>query len=420
MTTPDSVPPTIGPFKVCEQIGSGANASVYRAYNEAANLTVAIKVFDLEKLDKPELITRFNREISLLKQIDHPLVSSFVGEIRDEKKCYMIIEYCDSGSMHNFVRTNGKLMEQIARRYFIQLIAVLDYLHRVKRIAHRDLKLENVLLDKYFNIRLIDFGLSNLFQDDLTKFNSQVGSPAYVPPEIIKGEPYTKSADIWSAGVLLFAITNGCLPFLSSDYKELANKVLFATPEFSSNITSMLKDLLLKMLEKQPDKRITLEEIKQHPWFWNGHVHIDMFYSEVSAQNNVNDPNFKPNENVIKTLESLSIDTKDLTLKLRESKDDNDAVILYRALNKQTITENMRSVLISRPNSKLSRIKGSTPDVRKINIMEDVNTLSCSPKIDDNRSIQVERNRFVRPVAVRPVANRVIPNKGNVVVPEST
>jgi hypothetical protein len=169
--------------------------------------------------------------------------------------------------MLNYVNNNGPLEEGRARRYFCQLISALHYLHNVRFIAHRDLKAENVLLDRNDNIRLIDFGLSRAFTKGTPTLLTACGSPAYEAPEMIKGFSYTKAADMWSAGVLLYAIVAGRLPFDSENRQDLLQKIVTEEPRYPSIMSRCLIDLLKRLLVKDPNGRITIDRIQEHPWF---------------------------------------------------------------------------------------------------------------------------------------------------------
>jgi serine/threonine protein kinase len=180
---------------------------------------------------------------------------------------------------------NGRLSEDQARRYFTQLLTVLEYLHSEQKVAHRDLKCENVLLDRYNNIRLIDFGLSNQFTDLNPQLRTACGSPAYAAPEMIQGNTYTYTADIWSAGILLFALVAGYLPFDDDRASGVLQKVVHSEVGYPAFISPQLRDLLQKMICKDPEERITLDMIKAHPWFSQSQYHLlkDVIHPESQA-----------------------------------------------------------------------------------------------------------------------------------------
>jgi serine/threonine protein kinase len=156
----------------------------------------------------------------------HPFVTELFQALDDDTNYYLVMEFVEHGNMLDYVNLNGRVNEDQARRFFTQLIWVLEYLHFERKVAHRDLKCENVLLDRYDNIRLIDFGLSTAFSDLNPQLATACGSPAYAAPEMVKGNQYTKSADIWSAGILLFAVCTGYLPFDDDNVERMLLKIV--------------------------------------------------------------------------------------------------------------------------------------------------------------------------------------------------
>jgi serine/threonine protein kinase len=260
-------PENIGVFTVRHLIGTGSFASVMLGEHSPSGIRVAIKVVDVESA-REELRTRFIRELSLLKQMDHPFICKLYQVIEQDHFVYLIQEYLENGTLFSYVNQQERMSELQARRLFTQLIAAVEYLHETKQVVHRDIKAENVLLDSYGNIRLIDFGLSNVFTSDDPMLHTACGSPAYVAPEMILGKPYTKSADLWSAGVLLYAMVIGELPFAeASNLQDSLRNVLADEPKYPDWISCTLADLLRKILTKDPERRIDLQHLKAHPWF---------------------------------------------------------------------------------------------------------------------------------------------------------
>lgn len=259
-------PVTIGNYSLLQLIGSGSFATVWLGEHKITGNKVAVKVISKTNMNSPQSITRFNREISLLKQLDHPFIAQLFDVIEDDEAYYLFMEYVDNCSLFTKVNIEGRLTENAARRYFCQLISALNYLHNEKFIVHRDLKPENILLDKYDNIRLIDFGLSNQFSKSSPNLNTACGSPAYAAPEMIQGYPYTKSADIWSAGVILYAMVAGTLPFDDQNVQILLQKVVYTNQTYPASMSRSLVDLLKRLLSKDPKKRLTISQIINHPW----------------------------------------------------------------------------------------------------------------------------------------------------------
>ena len=257
----------IGEYKLLSPIGEGSFATVRLAEHKVTHLKVAVKIVPRAHFFDPEAQKRFQREVDFIKDLEHPFIAEFFELLEDAKNFYVVMEYVENGNMLEFVNRNGELPEDTIRRYFFQLVAVLEYLHDVKRIAHRDLKAENVLLDRHDNIRLIDFGLSNMFSAENPYLKTACGSPAYASPEMVRGQPYTKAGDVWSAGILLYAMACGELPFEDDNIQRLLQKIIYTKPQFPSSMSPQLKDLITRMLTKEPEKRITLAKIKEHPWF---------------------------------------------------------------------------------------------------------------------------------------------------------
>ncbi|OHS98337.1 CAMK family protein kinase [Tritrichomonas foetus] len=185
--------------------------------------------------------------------------------MEDEKYFFIVMEYLENGTLLEYVNKNGPLSEDSASRVFSQLISVLDYLHNTMNIIHRDIKAENIMFDKNMNIRIIDFGFSKILSSNMQIVTTSCGSPGYASPELISGFPYRTSSDIWSAGIVLYAMTTGSLPFQSFNTQRSIELIMNSDPQYPSRLSSILVDLLDKLLTKDPDLRITLDQIKEHP-----------------------------------------------------------------------------------------------------------------------------------------------------------
>ena len=176
------------------------------------------------------------------------------------------MEYANGGELFDYIVANTRVKEEESCRFFQQIIAGVEYIHRLN-IVHRDLKPENLLLDHNKNLKIVDFGLSNTYKDgELLK--TACGSPCYAAPEMIAGKKYLgANVDIWSCGVILYALICGFLPFEDPNTANLYKKILngdFTVPKFVSNDA---KELLSRVLDTDPDKRAKVDEIKRHKWF---------------------------------------------------------------------------------------------------------------------------------------------------------
>ena len=215
--------------------------------------------------DDGKQLIRIQREIEIMKKARHPFITELYEVYENDDFVFLVMEYSPNGTILNHIRDIGAYSEHESAVIFSQLILAMKHLQRSCNVAHRDLKAENILFDIHQNIRVIDFGLSNSPNDD-NLMNTQCGSLDYASPEMILGKQYIYSSDIWSAGVVLFAMTTGHLPFEDSNMSRLAQRIIFKEIDYPTNLSRDLLDLLKKMLVKDPNQRINLDEIMRHPW----------------------------------------------------------------------------------------------------------------------------------------------------------
>ncbi len=182
------------------------------------------------------------------------------------------MEYVSCGDLLSFVRKRSKLNEKIAKFIFRQIIEALNYIH-LKGIVHRDIKLDNILIDLNNTIKVCDFGVSKQMKKGEIIYD-QCGTPAYIAPEILKNEGFQGgAADIWSAGIVLYAMVQGRVPFFSKDVQELYMMITKNQYSPLQKCSPDLEDLIKRTLEKDPKKRITGEQILNHPWMKNSNYH---------------------------------------------------------------------------------------------------------------------------------------------------
>jgi serine/threonine protein kinase len=332
----------VGSFILEKNVGAGAFASVWKARHKISNHVVAIKVIAKDGVSTPVARTRLQREISFLKRMEHPFVSEFFQDIDAPDSVFLVMEFAENGNLLDYVNSNGRLPEDQARRYFAQLVSVLEYLHFELKVAHRDLKCENVLLDRYNNIRVIDFGLSNQFTDVNPKLSTACGSPAYAAPEMVKGNAYTQAADIWSAGVLLFAIVAGYLPFDDDNIQRLLQKIVYTEVKYPAFMSPQLVDLLQKMICKDPERRISLDMIKNHPWFSQSEYNALLGESKIDAKRDGQDPVIE--KEIIDKMTQLGIDCHELHHSLLVG-DFTELTALYRIFRRVATTECLKDVM---------------------------------------------------------------------------
>ncbi|GLU22842.1 hypothetical protein SLE2022_388870 [Rubroshorea leprosula] len=270
----------LGRFEIGKLLGHGTFAKVYHARNVKTGEGVAIKVLDKEKILKGGLIAHIKREISILRRVRHPYIVQLFEVMATKSKIYFVMEYVRGGELFNKV-AKGRLREDVARKYFQQLISAVAFCH-ARGVYHRDLKPENLLLDENGNLKVSDFGLSavsdQIRQDGL--FHTFCGTPAYVAPEVLARKGYDASkVDLWSCGVILFVLMAGYLPFHDHNVMAMYKKIYrgeFRCPRwFSPELTKLLG----RFLDTNPDTRITIPEIMENRWFKKGFKHIK-FYIE--------------------------------------------------------------------------------------------------------------------------------------------
>ena len=218
--------------------------------------------------DHERILQGIEREIVIMKLIEHPNIMRLYDVWETSTELYLILEYVEGGELFDYICENGRLSTSEALGCFQQIITAVDYCHHFN-IAHRDLKPENLLLDGKKNIKVADFGMAAWQKSNSNgMLRTACGSPHYAAPEVIAGTPYDGSAsDIWSCGIILFALLAGRLPFDDDDLATLLEKVKIAKFEIPSHIDRQAQHLISRMLEKDVQKRITMPDILVHPFF---------------------------------------------------------------------------------------------------------------------------------------------------------
>ncbi|KAM3609065.1 uncharacterized protein V6R79_009338 [Siganus canaliculatus] len=258
----------VGPYRLEKTLGKGQTGLVKLGVHCVTCQKVAIKIVNREKLSESVLM-KVEREIAILKLIEHPHVLKLHDVYENKKYLYLVLEHVSGGELFDYLVKKGRLTPKEARKFFRQIMSALDFCHS-HSICHRDLKPENLLLDEKNNIRIADFGMASLQVGD-SLLETSCGSPHYACPEVIRGEKYDgRKADVWSCGVILFALLVGALPFDDDNLRNLLEKVklgVFHMPHF---IPPDCQNLLRGMIEVDATKRLTLEQIQKHTWYIGG------------------------------------------------------------------------------------------------------------------------------------------------------
>lgn len=253
----------IGKYQIIKTLGEGSFGKVKLAYFKRNK--VALKIIATNKLKQDDMRGRIDREIQFLRLLRHPHIIKLYDVIKSSEEIIMVMEYA-SNELFDYIIQREKLPENEARRFFQQIISAIEYCHRLK-IVHRDLKPENLLLDEKLNVKIADFGLSNIMQDG-NFLKTSCGSPNYASPEVISGKLYAgPEVDVWSCGVILYVMLCRRLPFDDESipvlFKNISNGV-YTLPNF---LSASAVDLIKKMLIVNPLNRITVDEIFEHEWF---------------------------------------------------------------------------------------------------------------------------------------------------------
>ncbi|OMJ71341.1 hypothetical protein SteCoe_30469 [Stentor coeruleus] len=267
----------------------------------------------------------------------HPNIISLYEIIETPKQLFLIMEYACGGELFDYIVARSKLKELQACIFFQQLLSGIEYLQKVG-VVHRDLKPENLLLDENNNIKIVDFGLSNMYKSEET-LKTACGSPCYAAPEMIAGKRYYGSrVDVWSCGVILFAMLCGYLPFEDPNTSSLYKKILGGEYKCGSWVSPEAQDILRRILNTNPESRYTIELIRNHPWYLKFH-----------NKNFVNYPlgeNLKIDENILRKVESLGLSadvTRESLLKNKHNKYTSTYLLLVKKTRNEEIIESLNA-----------------------------------------------------------------------------
>ncbi|XP_068238962.1 5'-AMP-activated protein kinase catalytic subunit alpha-2 isoform X2 [Palaemon carinicauda] len=256
----------IGHYQIGNTLGSGTFGKVKYGEHILTGTKVAIKILNRRTIKNLDMVSKIKREITNLKLFRHPHIIKLYQVISTPTDIFMVMEYASGGELFDYIKEKGKLKESEARRFFQQIISGVDYCHR-HMVVHRDLKPENLLLDHNLHVKIADFGLSNMMVDG-EFLRTSCGSPNYAAPEVISGKLYAgPEVDVWSCGIILYALLCGTLPFDDEHVPSLFKKIKSGVFQIPDYLNQSVVRLLLHMLMVDPMKRATVDDIKKHEWF---------------------------------------------------------------------------------------------------------------------------------------------------------
>ena len=342
----------IGNYMVKYTLGQGTFGKVKLGIYIPNNEKVAIKILEKNRIIEKDDEIRVKREFDMLAQFSHPNVILVAEIFESEDSYYSVMEFCEGGELFNYIVKKNRLSEDEAAFFFYQLINGLEYIHSLG-IVHRDLKPENLLLTSDHILKIIDFGLSNYFQTGQKNLlSTPCGSPCYASPEMVAGKKYDGfKIDVWSCGIILYAMLCGYLPFEDSDNEVLFKKILECKLDFPGYVNKLSIDLIEKILVTDPKKRITIPEIKKHPFYIKGKNIFEEGFSINQIVLNPIEKNMN-NKNVDKILDN-------------NNKENNDKEIIKEEIKVDTNNNNRN---ISDINDKISNDK-----IIEININDNEN-----------------------------------------------
>ncbi|KAL8504936.1 hypothetical protein ACS0TY_016220 [Phlomoides rotata] len=262
-------------YELGKLLGRGAFAKVYHARVLRTGKSVAIKIINKQRIQKGNLAKHVKREIAIMHRLRHPHIVAIHEVLATKSKIYCVMEFAKGGELFAKI-AKGRFSEDLSRKYFQQLITAIDYCHS-HGVFHRDLKPENLLLDENWDLKVTDFGLSAVTEQIRPDgmLHTLCGTPAYVAPEILAKKGYDGAkVDVWSCGIILYVLNAGYLPFNDTNLMAMYRKIYkgeFRCPRWTS---PDLKRFLTRVLDPNPETRITVHEILNDPWFKKGYKEV--------------------------------------------------------------------------------------------------------------------------------------------------
>ena len=392
-------------YEMKKTIGKGTFSIVKLGIKKSTKEKVAIKILEKSKIISKDDLIRIKREISILKNFNHKNIIKIYDIFQDNEKYYIIMEYCENGELFNYIVENQKLNEKESSYFYYQLINGLEYIHS-KGVVHRDLKPENLLLGKGKILKIIDFGLSNYFNlNNNNLLSTPCGSPCYASPEMLSGKKYNGFyIDVWSSGIILYAMLCGYLPFEAQNNDLLFQKIMKCNLDYPAFISNSTKSLLKKILVNDPNKRIKIEEIKKHPFYIQGKnifkiLHPNLFKENSkqiiknnNSKNNINDENKNSNNIIINGRSENS--NKNNEYKINNyiafsDRTQNENKLLLNVYKKRSITQGKQK--------NLKEINSTRPITSKFEIYKKIKEfeINSKDKINNQKENDLEKINII-------------------------
>eukprot|EP00055_Hartaetosiga_balthica_P017601 m.119454 g.119454 ORF g.119454 m.119454 type:complete len:876 (-) comp9357_c1_seq5:196-2823(-) len=311
----------IGLYLVKQKLGEGAFGAVHLGIHLPTEEEVALKFIDKTKITNDYCQKILKREVDIIKQLEHPNII-LVLEVIDKDDFMVIVTEKAKIDFLSILVDDGVLSEDETRRYIAQLSLAVQHMHSLN-IAHRDLKIENLMRDDYGQLKVIDFGLSNQLNESDDLFQTTCGSLAYSAPELLGQKPYGMSVDVWGIGICLYVMLTASLPFKASNLTELHANILDGNYTIPNHFSLPLKDLLHRVFEFKPKKRISLDELLQHEWLAESVENVNREYEETNT----------PQDSLIEKTTHFGLGTAEAVLNSIVKKRHNQSYVTYNLLH---------------------------------------------------------------------------------------
>jgi len=387
----------VGSYEVGKTLGNGSFGKVKLGTNVFTKEKVAIKFFNHRKFITAQQIESNQREIEIMKLLSHPNIVKLIDVIENhtEHTTYLIAEYVSGGELFDYIVANGVVKERQARLFLRQIISAVEFCH-ANLIVHRDLKPENLLLDGNGNIKISDFGLSNMIEPGKL-LDSFCGSPLYAAPEILLAEKYIgPPIDVWSIGVILFALLCGHLPWNGESQAEISHNSIKGIYDEPTDISVNARDMIRKMLNPNPRERITIAEIRKHSWINEGHD------GPPPTMLTVRPPVLDVRDDIIEQLVGLGFKNEEETKKQILDNENCQVVAMYHLILDRKVAEELaelkKNMMAAAAASGVTPIKPPGKVVPKMNINNPVKPnvlrssapLSCISESEEAAEVSVD------------------------------